>query len=299
MGMLPFPGPEIEDFREQHLHDDVPSLEGQSPLLAACVTECLYKAPAARPTPANILARLSTLQVSNSATPGIARLQGANLAEVARQAEESRARSESMTQEERRRELAESASQAMSTIGDSLKESILAAAPASRATESRGGWSLTLNQATLVLSPPERTEPNPWGGWGAPAFDVLSHLGLSLRIPEDRYQYEGRSHSLWLCDAQVEGAYAWFETAFMFGVFSGTRSKQSPFALAPGQEAAKAIWAGMTEFQVAWPFTRLTVGDLGEFLDRWAGWFADAATSQLTQPSTMPERDPHGSWRRG
>jgi len=67
--------------------------------------------------------------------------------------------------------------------------------------------------------------------------------------------------------------------------------------LNPGEDSAKAVGTGMAEIQVAWPFTPLVVGDLDEFISRWAGWFADAAQGQLNRPSTMPERDPRGSWR--
>jgi serine/threonine-protein kinase len=73
--------------------------------------------------------------------------------------------------------------------------------------------------------------------------------------------------------------------------------RQDPFALNPGAESAKAVWNGMAEFQVAWPFTVVSIGDLDEFISRWAGWFADAAQGQLNRPSAMPERQPQGSWR--
>ncbi len=73
---------------------------------------------------------------------------------------------------------------------------------------------------------------------------------------------------------------------------------QDPFALLPGEASAKALWSGMAEYQVAWPFTRLVVGELDEFVDRWLGWFAAAVQGALHRPSTMPERRPEGSWRR-
>jgi hypothetical protein len=66
----------------------------------------------------------------------------------------------------------------------------------------------------------------------------------------------------------------------------------------PSEESAKAVVSGMAEWQVAWPFIPLAVGDLDEFINRWGGWFADAAQGQLTHPSSMPERSPQGSWRR-
>jgi hypothetical protein len=51
-----------------------------------------------------------------------------------------------------------------------------------------------------------------------------------------------------------------------------------PYALPPGENAAKALNIRLvSQFQVDWPFTRLIVGGLGEFIDRWVGWFGDAA----------------------
>ncbi len=76
------------------------------------------------------------------------------------------------------------------------------------------------------------------------------------------------------------------------------RSSQNPFALNPGEEAAKAVWIGVSEFEVAWPFTSLDIGDLQDFIDRWASWFAEAAQGQLQYPGSMPERLVGGSWRR-
>jgi serine/threonine-protein kinase len=37
---------------------------------------------------------------------------------------------------------------------------------------------------------------------------------------------------------------------------------------------------------------------LNAFIDRWAGWFADAALGRLKRPREMPELRPDGSWRR-
>jgi hypothetical protein len=54
----------------------------------------------------------------------------------------------------------------------------------------------------------------------------------------------------------------------------------------------------MAEFQVAWPFTRLEADDLDDFISRWGGWLAQAASGALNTPTTMPERDPNGTWRR-
>lgn len=81
--------------------------------------------------------------------------------------------------------------------------------------------------------------------------------------------------------------------------FARYRSSVNPFSLDPGSDAAKALWSGMAELQLAWPFTALTVGEsLDEFVTRWLTWFADAALGKLQHPSSMPERPPNGSWRK-
>ena len=158
-------------------------------------------------------------------------------------------------------------------------------------------WAIKLNKATLTFSEPSRPAKVSWGTWEAPAFDVISTASISVKFPADRYEYEGRSHSLWFGDVQQEGQYGWYETAFMVSPLIPKKGRQEPFALSPGEDAAKAVWAGMAEVQVAWPFMRLEPDDLDEFVDRWAGWFAAAAGGGLQYPSTMPERPPSGSWR--
>lgn len=205
----------------------------------------------------------------------------------------------SRSAEESRAELMESAGKALTRISDALTDAILDAVPSAVQEKTpRNGWTLRLDQASLSFSPISRTASNPWQ-WEAPAVQVVAHAAIRLQIPRDQYDYEGRSQSLWFCDAQREGEFAWYETAFMISPHIPRRGRLDPFALDPGEESAKALWASMAEFQVAWPFTRLAVGELDEFIDRWAGWFADAADGRLSHPSSMPERDPTGSWRRG
>jgi len=49
---------------------------------------------------------------------------------------------------------------------------------------------------------------------------------------------------------------------------------------------------------VAWPFIKLVVGELDEFIDRRLSWFAAAIRGQLQHPAQMPEQPVDGSWRR-
>lgn len=297
-GVRPFTGPAADDYREQHLHGEAPALVSVPTALAALVEECLFKAPEARPTAGMLLARLP--RASQAAPPGgLAQLEEANRAEVARRGEGARAASFERSAAERRADLVNSASKGLTRIMDLLKDAVMEAAPAANLQSwHTGGWKLTLNEAEFEFTAVTKTPNEPWGNWQAPAFEVVAHAALGVTVPRDRYEYEGRSHSLWYCDAQQASRYQWFETAFMISPLMSQQISRDPFARAPGIEAAKAVWSGIAEFEVAWPFTPLTVGDLDDFISRWAGWFAAAAQGQLRHPNTMPERQPQGSWRR-
>lgn len=294
-GHRPFPGP---DFRHQHLHVAPPRLTGISAALASLIDECLYKPAEARPSARNLLARLERA-VQPPRSPGLARLQEANRAEAERRGQVSRHESAAQSEAERIAALLEVARRSFTTISGSLKEAIQEAAPTVVASSiSSDGWSLRLNNAELQLAPLQPTVLAPWGSWPAPSFTVIAHSSMSLSIPEDRIGYQGRSHSLWYCDAQEAGSYQWFETAFMITPGRRGTSPHAPFAMSPSEGSAKAIGRGIAEFQLAWPFTALTIGDLEEFIDRWASWLADASEGRLQYPSSMPERSPDGSWRR-
>ena len=175
----------------------------------------------------------------------------------------------------------------------------LDAASAARAnsTKGRDRWSLELGAAKLSVSEPRSTPQSPWQ-WDAPAFDVIVHARISLTIPQTCNGYTGRSLSLWFCDPFAAGQYQWFEAAFMTSLLMRTSRNEAPFALDPGEAAAKALLNGMAEYEMAWPFVPLTVGELEEFNDRWASWFATAAAGGLQHPSTLPERQPINNFRK-
>jgi Serine/threonine protein kinase len=296
-GHRPFAGPDVHDLRQQHLHTSPPPLTGCSAAMASLVEECLFKAPEARPTPANLLARLGRVSRTSS-NPGLAALQEANRVEVARRGEADRAASEARSAADKRMDLAASAGRLLTRIGDALRDAVMEAAPSAELKVwPEGNWLLRLNDAELEFLPLAKTGPDPWGDWPPPAFEVVVYGGLGVTIPANRYGYEGRSHSLWYCDAQEAGRFQWFETAFMVAALQRRSTSRAPFARPPGAEAAKALGRGIAEFQVAWPFTPLVVDDLDDFVGRWAGWFAAGTQGTLQHPSQLPERDPNGSWR--
>ena len=292
-GERPFPGPERSDYRDQHLHQSPPRLEQVSPAFAALIDECLYKAPEARPRPANFEARLSRVAASPS-SPGLMRLQEANREEVLRRGDTARRESEARTEGQRREGLFESALHAYVGIAETLLAAIVDNAPAAEVqAPATVGWTVRLGPGELSMAPPQHPNQEMPGV----AIDIVAFTEIQLEIPPDRQGYKGRSHSLWFGDIQQARDYGWYETAFMTHPLSGTQMDRDPFALRPGLDAREALNPGVGTLQVAWPFTRLVLGELDDFVSRWAGWFADAAEGRLSHPQSMPERQTVGTWR--
>ena len=170
-GSLPFTGP---DFREQHLNTAPPAPLAVNAVLSALVEECLYKAPEARPSPANILARLGRT-TEPGPSGGLARLEQANLANVARQSEIGRDASARQSEAERRQVLSDTAVQALTRVAVTLRDAIMTVAPsASLSTGLTIGWTIQLHKAELRLAPPVTPPANPWGARGIPAFDLIA-----------------------------------------------------------------------------------------------------------------------------
>lgn len=285
-GELPFPGP---DFRQQHLNEPPPALSGCPPWLASLVNECLFKAGAARPTAANVLARLRGS--GRPASPAAERLQEVQKAVVERQGEEAARMSAQKSKEEVRRELFQAAKQSLDIVTEALRERVLEAAPATKVSTSNGRLVLQLGDGALVVDPVQAAAADCLAAFDyEPAFDVIAYSAIAARKPQDRYGYEGRAHSLWFCDAHDEGVYRWYELAFMVRPSIPQRYTLDPFALPPTDEhAAAALTPVMGVRQVAWQPIPFDQGEEEQFIERWLKWFAAAADGSLSHPSTMPE----------
>lgn len=290
-GARPFTGPTTEDFREQHLHEDPPRLDGTPDGLAALVGECLYKSPAARPSAAGAATRLGRIGTP-ARSEGLAGLEAANRAAVARRNQKERGVSQAQSAAQQREALERDGRKALGLIGKTLLDAIVDAAPTATVSQrSPSDWTVSIGGASLQL-----VGSAPAGKGALAAFDVVLYASLLITVPPNDH-YAGRSHSLWFCDAKTQDSYGWFETAFMVSPLVSERGFYDPFALAPNDEAKQAVEPAMGTRQVAWPFTRLEPGDLDDFIDRWAGWLGAAAAGRLEHPQSMPERPAQGSWR--
>jgi eukaryotic-like serine/threonine-protein kinase len=303
-GSRPFPGPELSDFREQHLYLMPPSLPGVPSRLEALVQECLFKPPAARPSPANLLARLEGLAQSHTSSAGLRKLQDVNLDEVRRRSDEARLNLAVRSEVDRRDSLLQAATMGLARISDTLRETIREHASTAAVQQESGGWTIRLKQAQLQFTPPTKTSATIRGGWvPALAINVIAHASIIVTMPGVRSSfplgpYTGRSHSLWFCNARKDDEYRWFETAFLLSpltdpinlslyiTYKGDvkRGYEAPFSLDVDQDLAQFMSSDINRFQVAWPFTEVITSELLEFNDRWASWLADAAQGGLQPP---------------
>lgn len=297
LNALPFTGPTSEEFRDQHLHKEPPRLADVPAPLAAVVEECLFKAPEARPSAANIRERLSKANgVALSESRKL--LAMANLNQVRLMADAERSRSAELTEQHRRSNLMEAARKLFEGISAALLDIVREDAPTAVIDgKPSTGWQAQLASSTFTLSMISPVPKNPWN-WEPPSFDVIAEALISVVSQGDAYGYKGRSHSLWFCDPTEKDCFKWYETAFMISVPSMQALSFTPFALPPDERAAKALWTGMAEYEVAWPFEPLEFDDLHQFTDRWIRWFAESASGVLRIPGVMPERSPANSWRR-
>jgi serine/threonine-protein kinase len=307
-GRRPFDGP---DFREQHLDQFPPPLIGLPPALASLIIECLYKPPAARPSPTNLLARLRARE--RPASPGVAKLQEVQEIVAAKRAAEGARLSAAQSRGEKRHELFEVAKQSLHQIVETLYQRVLELAPATEASESDRALVLSLDEASLVIDH-AGIAPENWGVKGdyQPPFDVIAHSAIAALKSADRVfvpakqvargdgsGYEGRAHSLWFCDAHDEGVYRWYELAFMITPSMGHSFNPNPAALAPTNPNAHAAFSrAFGSCQLAWEPLPFDQGEEEQFIERWIGWLAAAADGTLSSPRYMPE-DSGGRHRKG
>jgi prepilin-type processing-associated H-X9-DG protein len=284
-GQLPFPG---IDFRREHLTEPAPPVTGVAPTLASLINECLIKAAPARPTAANILARLRSSRTPPS--PAAAALQDANRAVSLKRSEEAARLSAEQTLLEHRGELLKAAKQSLDQIVALLEQSVLEAAPHTELTRTGVDLVLQLADGRLIV---DHVASAPPACLDVPGYestlDVIGYSAIAAKKDRDRDGYEGRAHSLWFCDAQDEGTYRWYELAFMLASSRG-QFQLTPAALAPTTpNAREALSPSAGVCQLAWEPLPFDQGDEAQFIERWLDWFAKAVNGSLTLPRYMPE----------
>jgi serine/threonine-protein kinase len=279
-GEWPFPGPTTADFKRQHTREPAPELVNLPKRLAILVEECLDKSAEARPSATEVLHRLTALDQARP--PGHALLADVNAVAVRERTRYSVQASASKAGKKKRAEQYRSALAAFRRLSDRLWYGLRETATAARIDRTfEPGWCLWLREAPLRLGVPVRTVAKPWPAGKGPDIRVVAHARIDLSMSAGGSPYTGRTHSLWFCDADDPSRMHWYEVAFLRKGYPHRSTSHMPFALDPGAEAGAALLETSPAFEVQVPLTRLDHAALDAFVDRWAGWFAQAATGDL------------------
>ena len=153
-----------------------------------------------------------------------------------------------------------------------------------------GSLRIIWDRGFLGLSAAKDSRSVEWAIPG-PEFDVIAHARIAVSIAKldddgeiTDTAIDGRVHCLWYCDAETDGDYAWYETAFIpsKATFDAPYYPH-PDAPAPGPETGKALSQfSISDYRLAWPFQRLDGAGRIEAVDRWLRWFAEAIKGQLS-----------------
>lgn len=272
-GQRPFNGT-VDELREMHL-SAVPDLLPGNRKLSWIVSECLSKAPEARPRAANLIDRLRRAG-AEAATRGASALAAAQSAVLQDRAAEFAQAEAARTERERRAALASACRVGYSALVEELVEFITDSAPATEVLRGRdGSATLMLGAAKLVIRGLSDT------GNELSPFDVISYGAIELSGSG-----HSRSHSLYFADFEAKHSYSWFELGFMQTF--GADFQNDPRALAPGEGAA-AFSNVIGGWQLGYGVVPIDIGDLDRFVDFWAERFGQAASGRFPRLSQLPD----------
>ena len=286
-GSRPFVGPSREDYREQHVKSPAPELATGTAKLRILVEECLYKDPSVRPSPRALLVRIKSAEASNQQA-GASKLASFSHSVVRERAQEQAALNEYRERQEQRLRQVTAADRSIQHITSAMRAEIEDNAPIAEFARVVGNdapiFRVSLGDATLTFD-----RVRPVEHWDTP-FTTIASSRIDLDFGRVGADWQGRSHSLWYCDAKEPGTFGWFELAFMSSPSAARSPQIEPFARTP-YEAQPAFGGGVGSMQLAWSVTEVDPSDPQEFVQRWLDWFAEAAAGRLRRPSTMPERE--------
>jgi len=289
-GHLPYPGPTMENFREQHLNATPKALPDTiSPRLRTLVGMLLRKSPQARPSLKRVLELLADMKL----TP--LQQQPNSIAEAAARLEQARASEESFLAAQRaaersREELARSGRTILGDVITNLRDRILREAPSAKQDNSPY---VTLGQAQISLPISKNFDflkTVPPDSFPQSKIDVLLARTLEVHQLLPRYVW---SSSLLFCRFPSGQDYRWYEVGFM-GTLRGTQ--MAPFSLLEETTNAHyryhhadfALSNTMHSYQAAFGPTPIDDENEDSFIERWMVLFGAAAEGRLKHPSRLP-----------
>jgi serine/threonine protein kinase len=290
-GRPPFPGPDREDFREQHLQKNPQPLNDEfNPRLRALLSTMLRKEPRTRPNLNRIIDVLELIQsemerVGNeNINEDLAKVGAAHAAELAE------VESLRMQIEYIKRKRAQLASAGFGILNEVMKElSNKISNDVPTAQISGGGQhvlQVKVGNATLEMEYLFGTTPLPEGSFPRSKWDVI--LGACIGVDqEEKIKYKW-SANLWYTNMGHSNEYRWWEIPYMTITAQAGSQIFQPFHLEEIRGADLAASSiGHIYSHAANPRT-IDDEDIDDFCTRWGGILAKAYQGQLRQPSWLP-----------
>lgn len=285
-GEPPFPGPNDEDYAEQHRSVPPSNLAG-SPRMKTMLARMLSKSPAARPELVELEQRFAEWENSAPQTPGAQGL-AALAAKLAAEDMQQQAGAASAALAKRDRATIERDAQGeLSELSQALFERINQSAPNAVVDLGRGlapNRSASLGQGQLTLSVGQfkslDADAFKESGW-----DVICGGTVAVTQRDGR----GRSASLWYARRWPDAPFEWIEVSYWF-LGSSQYPQMEPCFLPPGRDADYATANVMHVWNIA--HDPYSLGDRGReaFIERWITRFGVVAAGNYQRPSTLPER---------
>lgn len=293
-GERPFTGPTVDHYKEQHLHEIPPQLDGDvvGVDFAGLIESCLRKDVSGRPTPSDFHKRLQRLVGAANPMSSLA-LQRANRRAVREETEREIAMQREQERIETRQRLEGDAWQSLDAVVRALWDALSTNAPelvkpyrTELLNANRGVELLDTATAAVVVSRFLPVSDAEWQG-SRPCFDVIARSGIWLGIQGTGAVERRRAYyTFWYCDAQESNVFRWFELSFKrMGRVPHDRPWEEPESVQLDR-AGDAIGRRMYSHRLASPFTPIDGADVEEFVGRWVGHIGNAFEGAL--PSIGP-----------
>jgi serine/threonine-protein kinase len=288
IGHSPFCGPSAADFKQQHLSQSPPRLEGHSPKLTSLLTIMLRKAQEERPSLDRVINILKDIYREDS--KGQSKIDFDNLAlagaEAAAEEAEKEAKCQIIKAElDRRKRIASDAYHMLFEIREQFFKKICEVTPSANLS----GNIIGIGQARLSMiriftdDRFVRCVAFPRSKW-----DVLAAGQIYLQQKKPEYEW---SASLWYSQLPTDKKYRWREVSYFGNPLvpkNRLQIKFEPFALKNIAHADEAASPVIGCYQIAEPPKTIDDESFEDFCHRWSERLAKAVMGQLSCPRVLP-----------
>ncbi len=294
IGRPPFQGPKREDYREQHLHVEPPSLETKGSQIRALVASMMRKVPQGRPSIDRVIQLLEGISAEKTKAMqglGFSELAqaGAGAAEASLRADAKRVATEAL--ERKRFELSNYAFTILGEISETFYKRIQNVVVNAERIDDRSQKELLhirFGDAALQIQKLRQGRAIPQNAFPNSHWDVI--VGATIYVAqfgERKYKWGA---NLWYTNMGQGEDYRWWEVMYMWhpALTSHPSHTNEPFAVDELNDADAAAAMGTNRIAFAAKPRPVDDEDADSFYDRWAKRFAQAYSGRLERPRYLP-----------